>query len=387
MSDRDNNLNQSFCVKPWISLALRTYGGLSVCPHMSYQIHHPHISEIDPKDFRESPSVIKIKQNMLAGIAIPACQGCKLSDVYNRINCDLVNEIQSENFIQSKQIQYLRLDFSNKCNLMCPTCGIHGSSNWEKVIREKSPNQFSHMTFDWAQKINWTENPFELLNDVIDLTFSGGEPLLMKECHQILEKAITIGRSSQITLNFISNATIDPSEYLKYWSHFKHINIWLSIDAIGARYNFLRNPSTWDSILEKVHSYLSLPDFVSIKILQSVSIFNFFHMVDFVSWVNETQKIFPQKKIEIRMSPIENPSYFSISSFSDQNKIEALKFLSANRDYIPSSERRSLKEALDLKLNEQRNEMLFKRKIFMKEFSLHAQYDLKTTFPELITEI
>jgi hypothetical protein len=380
-------LNQSFCVKPWISLAIRTYGGLSICPHMSYQIQHQHISAIDPNDFRESPSVIKIRQDMLAGIKVPACHGCKLSDLYNRLHRDQVDTIQSEKLINSRKIQYLRLDFSNKCNLMCPTCGIHGSSNWEKIIREKSPNQFTPMTFDWAQKINWTENPFDVLNDVIDITFSGGEPLIMKECQQMLEKAISIGRSSEITLNFVSNATVDPIDYLKYWSQFKHVNIWLSLDATGDRYNFLRNPSTWDSIHNKVLSYLSLPNFVSIKILQSVSIFNFFHMVDFVAWVNATQKNFPQKKIEIRMNPIETPSYFSISSFSDQNKIDALKFLNANCDDIPSSDRQSLFAALELKFKEQRNDVLFKRKIFLKEFSLHAQFDLKETFPELITEL
>jgi organic radical activating enzyme len=376
-------LSRSFCTQPWTSFGVRTYGGMSICPHMNYLANNDNIADISPQDFRMSSHVVEIRQDMLDGKSVEACNGCSYRDMYNQKNRDLKETILKNQEILPQKLTSLRLDLGNNCNLMCPTCGIHGSSNWEKIIRSVISKQFINMKFDWAQKLNWEENPYNLLCEVEELTFSGGEPFLIDECTQILKTLIKMGRASQISLYYITNGTIVPDKFVQIWSQFKSVTIFLSIDAIENRYEFLRNPAKWSEVKKNIDAFLKLPSQIQINFSQSISIFNFFHLIEYSEWLEETKKAYPERKILLHANPIMNPEYLTIASFSSAKKKEAKSWLENNKHKILNVDVSSLRKYLleSLPLSDQ--EIFNNRQVFLKTFLSNTTFNVAEIFPEL----
>lgn len=376
-------MSKSFCIQPWISFGVRTYGGMCICPEMNYVNDAANISEITPEEFRTSPAVVKIRQDMIAGKPIEACRGCGLRDTLNLIQPELKEVIIESKNIAPQKLSRLRLDLGNHCNLMCPTCGIHGSSNWEKVVRPITKNQFSHMKFDWSQKLRWEENPYELLSEIEDLTFSGGEPLIIKECADVLKKLIDMGKASEVKLHYITNATIKPDDFVDLWSHFKSVDLSLSVDATGSRYEFLRSPAKWVDTEKNIHSYLNLPPHITIHISQHVSIFNLYHLCEYSDWFEKLKNKYPWRTIVLNSTPIANPSYLTLASFSNAQKEQAITWLENNAPSLLNMDVTSLTGALLKSLDESHLETLYKRKVFIKTFLKNSAFDMDKIFPEL----
>jgi hypothetical protein len=377
-------LNRSFCTQAWNSFGVRTYGGMSICPHMNYLANNDNIADISPQDFRTSSHVVKIRQDMLEGNPVEACNGCSYRDMYNQKNYELKETIIKSQEVSPQKLTSLRLDLGNSCNLMCPTCGIHGSSNWEKVIRKVISKQFINMKFDWAQKLNWEQNPYNLLSEIEELTFSGGEPLVINECTQILKTLIGMGRASQVNLYYITNGTIVPDQFVEIWGHFKSVTIFLSIDAVGGRYEFLRSPAKWNEIQKNIHTFLKLPIQIQVNFSQSISIFNFFHLIEYSEWLEAIKETYPERNIQLLANPIVNPIYLTLSSFTSIKKKEAIEWLESNKLKMQSIDVSSLIENLLESLYQSDQEILSNRQIFLKTFLSNTEFDLSVLFPELL---
>lgn len=374
-------MSDSFCVQPWISLGVRTYGSLCVCPHMDYQIRTANISELSPQDFRSSKDVEVIKQDMLAGKTVAACHGCKFKEAINEKHHDLKTEILISQDLAPKELKSLRLDLGNHCNLMCPTCGIHGSSNWEKVVRALLPEQFSDLRFDWPKDLAWSEDPYSLFSEVSDLTFSGGEPFLIDGCTEILKKLVSMKRAPEISLSYATNSTVNPESLVDLWSNFKEVNLNLSIYATGDRYEFLRTPAKWNEVEKNIHSFMQLPANMNVRILCHLSIMNFFHLKEFINWFRDLKKRYPEKNAVLQINPISNPSYLSLSSFSDDMKVKCKEWLIENKNAYPELDVTILSEMLSIESKVESETQ--KRKVFFKTFLKHAHFDLPKIFPEL----
>ena len=89
----------------------------------------------------------------------------------------------------------------------------------------------------------------------------GGEPMLSSiEQHQnLLDHYIQTGQAKNISIHYTTNATIFPDQnWLSRWKNFAEIDLQLSIDGIGNRYEYLRYPADWSTLNKCADQYLKL---------------------------------------------------------------------------------------------------------------------------------
>ncbi len=258
---------------------------------------------------------------------------------------------------------------------MCPTCGIHGSSNWEKVIREILPEHKNVLTFDWPQK-----HPIKphLLENVLDITFSGGEPMMIEESEKTLRQIVSSNRAKEVSVHYVTNATIDPTPFIPLWQEFKKVVLELSIDGTGNVFEFLRSPAKWNEVEKNIHRFLELPANCRIVILNHISIFNFFHLEEYLEWFRSLEKKYPDREIQLKLMPVENPAYFSLGSFPDELKVKALKWLTENHSLHPDlPEFRNQFESGSIS----ESELRYQRKIFLNTYKRYGNFNMAETFP------
>jgi MoaA/NifB/PqqE/SkfB family radical SAM enzyme len=128
---------------------------------------------------------------------------------------------------------------------------------------------------------------------MVHLDIPGGEPFLsgVHEQQRLLSSLIAQGRSHEISIHYTTNGTIFPDPtWWKLWTHFREIDLQLSIDDIGQRFEYIRYHATWQDVLENVVKYQlreqTLDNF-RISISCTVSAYNIAYLPEFVDWCLE----------------------------------------------------------------------------------------------------
>jgi sulfatase maturation enzyme AslB (radical SAM superfamily) len=126
--------------------------------------------------------------------------------------------------------------------------------------------------------------------NVLHFDIHGGEPFLSKATDQkrLLQHYVSTGKSKHIDLHYITNATIFPDdEWWELWDNFKSVEIQLSLDAHGLRYNYIRFPGEWHSVLPNIELYLYAEkhrDNITLSVSHTVSAYNIYYLDCFYNW-------------------------------------------------------------------------------------------------------
>ena len=127
------------------------------------------------------------------------------------------------------------------CNLACTLCGVDASTRWQSELKH-----FDHNDPLLYQDDTDTDNVD--FTGAISITFGGGEPVLNKTTIPLLKK---ISSSVSVLIHF--NGTVLPSkQLLDECARFDNIEFILSIDDTHERFNYLRWPADWDTIVKNI---------------------------------------------------------------------------------------------------------------------------------------
>lgn len=188
-------------------------------------------------------------------------------------NWEQVQKNQSLTALRVKAPKILDISLQNECNLMCTYCNFHYSSRWEKEmirwgeIKEDQAKLLFNKTTPSYMKYYW-EWFDSIKNDVEQILFIGGEPLIQPGFYEILEKTLGLLESAQrskpIEIHITSNFNI-PSFH---WERFVAIlpeltrkaivKIECSTEAFGERAEYIRYGLKWKTLTKNVENLLSL---------------------------------------------------------------------------------------------------------------------------------
>lgn len=219
-------------------------------------------------------------------------------------------------------IKVLSVSFGNTCNLACVTCNSSASSRWapeEKKLQNQGiiVNILGHKKFYKDNK--FLEDLRKISNNLIDVTFPGGEPFITGIDQQISYLDFLIENdASGISLTYITNTTTFPSdEFWERWKKFKQVNIQLSIDSINEKFEYIRWPANWDNCYNNIKKYQQIQKTyynLVLSVGHTVSVFNVFYLPEFIIWC------FKEKLPQPYIGMVEYPDYYNVRSLTAKVK-------------------------------------------------------------------
>jgi MoaA/NifB/PqqE/SkfB family radical SAM enzyme len=319
--------SNTFCPLPWIHLATRPNGDVRLC----CTANASGADIVDTKDVglvKQDGVVMNLRDHtiedvwnseqmrntrlqMLAGEKPTSCLKC-----YQEEHNGIVSKRQWETVVWKERINieevvakttfaghlpvdipYFDLRLGNMCQLKCVMCSPHDSSAWIKEWKIQYPkyktielqqDQQWDIDFDytWYQKGVFLQSMRAQAHNIKELYFAGGEPLLIPEHYKILEFMIETGAASSCVVRYNSNGLELPEKLFELWNHFKQVKFNFSVDAVGARNDYIRYPSKWDNVVTNLKRLDDTPDNIVVNIACAVQLLNVMYVPELVQWKN-----------------------------------------------------------------------------------------------------
>ena len=217
---------------------------------------------LDTTQFTQGPlddPFQEIKQSMERGVLPPACRACAQEEQHGGQSERLRNKLDKSElkileFVKSKKVERFefRIKFSSLCNLSCRSCAATESTTYAKITKN---NDFIHLTQDIAELDNhWkfiTDTILEKVNQYenFDLHLMGGEPLIQAGVEKLFTWIFENKLGGLITLKLTTALSVNLSDkMLSYFDQFRHVRFNLSIDSVGANYQYVRWPVKFEKI-------------------------------------------------------------------------------------------------------------------------------------------
>jgi MoaA/NifB/PqqE/SkfB family radical SAM enzyme len=150
-------------------------------------------------------------------------------------------------------LKYWDFRFSNLCNFKCRSCGPRYSSAW---VPDAKKLGYTDQEKVWTIESVENKTNVDFLEDQIDnvkrIYFAGGEPLLMDEHWQLLDKLVEKKRFD-VKLSYNTNASTlvyGKKNVIDYWKQWElgKLEVWPSIDEIGERAELIRSGTVWTKV-------------------------------------------------------------------------------------------------------------------------------------------
>ena len=283
-----------FCHAPWTNLDISPQGNILPCCKYQLRPNDPsfNIQSHSLKQYARSAFLREIQQDFLNNRWPAGCVRCEVEEQNNipskrQLDHDRWREHYATYDLSSDQWLTASIAFGNTCNLKCITCGSHSSSRWQEEYRDVYNRDFQHVKF---YRNDFVDDFVEQAPGILHLDIPGGEPFLsgIAEQKKLLQHDIDTKQAQDISIHYTTNATVYPdAEWWQLWSHFREIDMQLSIDGVGARYEYIRYPASWEDTKHNIHRYIqqekSIPN-LRLSVSHTVSAYNIFYLDEFFTW-------------------------------------------------------------------------------------------------------
>lgn len=362
--------NKSFCPLPWMSLNVRNNGDVRICCNANVSSNQGLIKTSDNANynlskesihgFRNSDLMKDVRLSMLKGEYHDSCVRCKREDesgMESRASWerDIWAHVVDENVAASKTnadgsidladnpLKYMDLRFGNLCNLKCRMCGPTDSSQWydDNVLLWGPQYKDSGQTIKLIKNTkgkhvpdvdiySWYENPnfwAEMEKEIPTLErlyIVGGEPLLIDQHYEFLQKCVDANRAKFIVIEYNTNITNIPTRAWEIWKHFQRIQIGMSVDAVGKINDYIRNPSKWVKIEENMRKLDAAEGDFKIWWAATIQAYNLVHLPDMMLW--KIKQNFKRINVEVQHKPVisphplHSPKFLNIQIFPKESK-------------------------------------------------------------------
>lgn len=383
---------------PWAEhhITVSSSGNISTCclavPVIDARTGQPYnIKTHTISESYNSDEFNSIRQNLRNSVKDKNCDHCWQQETAGERSLRLESIDEYQEVYQSGKTTGLitvQLDLSNQCNLKCRTCNPIDSSMWIKEHYDLYEQNNELSLVDFQKKFNFTlhkEREFfeDFKNNVVPtlavVKFQGGEPFLMKRQWDIVDSIIESECAKDILIGYHTNATIWNTDIQDKLSKFKEVNLCLSIDDVGSRFEYLRHPAKWDQVEHNLQTMLDWcsknKDSRDIMINCVISPYN-------ILTIHTLMDYFVSRDIPVKLHPTNFPEHFSISNIPENIKyifVEKLKSKTYSKDYQEEIE--NIISVLTRTGSQESWKMFIKT---TKTHDIYRKEEFEKTFPELI---
>lgn len=337
--------NDGFCVLPWISLEATPIGTVRPCCLADDEILDAdgekfNLNRADLDVVRNSDHMQKLRQAFLDGEQPQTCRKCwneeragrtsKRMHMLDRLKHIVADEPWTPN---ARPLMFLDLKLGNICNLKCRICGSWSSSQFATEELNDAPPEEKRQTFAYRmlKAGAWPrENPMfwqqldAVIPDIKYIEFTGGEPFLIREHFDLLRRIVDQGCAGNIEIHYNTNGTTFPDDMLDVWQHFRLVEIALSIDDVGARFEYQRTNAVWSQVeqnLEKFRQLRAATNNIQLQACCTINVFNVYYLPEVAEWLVKQQFDF------VYWNMMHEAWYFSVGCLPDTAKMKIIERL------------------------------------------------------------
>lgn len=243
------------------------------------------------------------------------CEICKINESQNtesrRVSS---NSFSLDNNLPTDSIVSVGLRYGTLCNAKCMVCDHTRSTGWisDSISLGKKINSRYKFQKNKMENIEKVFEKFNLTN-LRYVEFHGGEPLL----HHYPESFLKLYANKNLTVKFNTNGSLIPNKKLsKLIDNCKEVIMLLSIDDVDKRFELLRFPLKWNTVLQNI-KYFKQSNY-TLGITPTISALNVWYLEELLEWIikNNIVKVYPQF--------VYNPNFLDIKNLHQEIK-EKLK--------------------------------------------------------------
>jgi MoaA/NifB/PqqE/SkfB family radical SAM enzyme len=121
------------------------------------------------------------------------------------------------------------------------------------------------------------------------LEFTGGEPFMIAEHFDFLQTLVDRGVAGNVEIHYNTNGTQYPERGIELWPHFKTVEIAISIDDLGERFEYQRTGARWTEVQDNIYKFRKLrrnSKNMQLQLCCTISIWNVVYFSEIAAWAS-----------------------------------------------------------------------------------------------------
>lgn len=313
--------NKSYCNMAFNEIYTNSAGNYKLCCHAKRDkaLEKYNSAHTPPFEFFFSPEMEKIRNKMMSGEKIEACEPCyKLEESTGKSyrNTKYATKYKLTSLERNIGIK-LRINGSF-CNLGCYMCNPYNSSTRRNELKAVF-NDLSFFTAQSARAIkskDWNDNTQDILNNIASIKnihMTGGEPLQLPKHWEFLDK-IPNEDAKEINLSYDTNLTelsYKNKSIFDYVGKFKNVMLGVSCDHFKDKEAWIRYPID----IKKFEENLIKAKSIITHLNCTVSLLNIFDLLEIEKYYKENFDLNVTFK-----NVVSQPEYLSIRNLNQNDK-------------------------------------------------------------------
>lgn len=306
------NNNRTMCAYAWAGIHIWTDGTTSPCCEYTgtiksqdgtpYNVNTHTITEILSSAYMDN-----LRDQMRNNINPSGCKKCVVAEANGRDSRRVLAPYRLENVWGNidwesnnvdKNLGYVGGHLGNLCNLKCRICSPLFSSSIaaEELQQVNASDIKNHPVYRTLNTTSWPRKNKNFWNSLRDnskqiknFEFLGGEPFMLQQNFDFMQFLIDHGYSQECIFDFTSNGTIYP-EIFEQVDRFKRIDLTLSIDNIGPRFEYERSGSSWQKVTDNIEKFMMVKNNhnkLKIGVAIAVNIQNVYYLPELITWLKQ----------------------------------------------------------------------------------------------------
>jgi organic radical activating enzyme len=338
--------HDKFCVLPWISLEASPIGTVRPCCLAEDELVDNagdkfNLATAQFTTIQNSHSMRRLRQEFIDGKQPQTCRKCFREERSGRTSKRMHTLDRLKHMlpvqdwtIDAKPLMFLDLKLGNICNLKCRICGSWSSSTfateelqWLNKDEDKKSNHHYHMLRQGAwprENPNFWAELAQVADQIRYIEFTGGEPFMIKEHFELLSSLVSAGLAPNIEIHYNTNGTQFPEDAQFIWQYFKTVEIAISIDDVGERFEYQRSNAIWTEVVANIERFKELRNNntnIQLQFCCTVNVFNVYYLKELADYV------YAQDFDFVYWNMMHEAYYFSISTLPETAKLAVAEHL------------------------------------------------------------
>jgi sulfatase maturation enzyme AslB (radical SAM superfamily) len=266
MTPKDMLTNPYFCPMPWTGLMYNFDGKVKNCIRSVGTMPIGNIQNTPIEQILLGNENVDRQSSIINQTPVPSCQTCYDLE-RGKKGFDIISDrifyirelkqvptstYQAGNF----DLQTTDVRWSNLCNFACVYCGPEFSSKWgdELKILPATPTD--------KQRENFKQYIYQHAHNLRHVYLAGGEPLLMKENLELLQK---LNPNVQLRIN--TNLSKVDTRVFEEICKFKNVHWTVSVETIEQEFEYIRHGGNWPDFLDNLATISKLDHKITFNML------------------------------------------------------------------------------------------------------------------------